>query len=287
MLNFNWCHRRSKGAYARHAYVLSPLQKTHGCTRNLALHGQRLILQYFGFPWKYPFWQFWDYATAYYGYQYVVVNNECLLGNPSDSSSGYTYFSLSNSLCYTNWAIAAIAGFLSFVILFFSLVNILRKSPPARNASVVFFVIFVLTTTIYTIGAGYNTAKIPDANSEYSDLDANDPLQDWRNSILALSWVGFALGFIGIVFSFVELRQSRRRVQRQEQLFYADPQSQTATGIPVYPPPQPPQALGYSGGNPPPPPSAGFYPPPSGTVYTPHGQVPGAPYNAYNQTPVV
>lgn len=184
-------------------------------------------------------------------------------------------------MCSTNWAVAAFSGFAALFVVIMAVLS-LRKG--AGRKGLLYIIVFSIITIIYVIGSAYNTAKIPDANDVYKAFNPGDPLEGWRNAVLALTWVGFALGIVGIIVGIIDMMKNRGQPQTQPQYYYYGPPP-TQEVPPPYPPMNPgPDAPPYGQNYQQAPPQSSFYPPPAGQVFTPQGPIPAPMPSGYPAT---
>jgi len=209
--------------------------------------------------------KFWTYVGGYWGWNYVVVQDDCALGWTGEPNK-------STNLCYFNWTTAAIAGFIMLVGWFMALCS------RGRGNGKAYIPIFVLSMIVWAIAGGVNSANFPDANAEsgkvQEETGVDDGLSYWRNVILGLSWGAFAISCLGLAAAVQDMRSNKPVMQQQPQFY--------ASGAPppgAYPPPP--------GAYPPPP---GAYPPSGGAVggtagYPPVGPPPPTFYPAPGGAP--
>jgi hypothetical protein len=171
-----------------------------------------------------------------------------------------------------------------------------------------FLICLIITMVIWAIGAGVNTAYIPEANDEPPSTEPERSvwrsLNGWRNAVLGISWAAFALCLGGIIAAVGDLKQNKR-VPPQAQFAYAGmPPAGVPYGQPAYgaapsppgmynaPPPggYPPAPMDYPSA----PMPAGYMPQaqaspyaPQGAAATPAGELPPTGYPPSMQKPTV
>lgn len=151
--------------------------------------------------------KFWTYISGYWGWSYVVVQDTCYLGS----------YNSSMNLCYFNWVMAGIGGFILLFLFFLSLCF------RGAGRPTIFLIMFVVAAAIFLADGIVNSTKIDTSKvvaaptttgTTTTSGDSVTNLSGWRHAIIGLSWTAFglaALGTLATVMDFVQNKSARQQ----------------------------------------------------------------------------